>query len=214
MGGGPVHLMNQLVWGVDLVEEQMLASAGIPSRPYISNQPNNFVAEYSVNAKHTGLIKNLDFLKVCAAACGCCQICNLAPSPSADIFLTSSTIKGCHFDGFRRAYPSHGIGLLLLCLRACIGELVGGISSCMSLQEWQDDKDVVYCRPLVEVGDKVVAIEDGMPTWLYEVLVTRPDIHDAIRFVNDIEKAIEPYIPIELRRSKEHPEAPDLPQEQ
>lgn len=64
MGGGPVHLMNQLVWGVDLVEEQMLASAGIPSRPYISKRPNQFVAEYSVNAKHTGIIKNLDFLKV------------------------------------------------------------------------------------------------------------------------------------------------------
>ena len=62
-----MHLMNQLVWGVDLVEEQMLASAGIPSRPYISKRPNHFVAEYSVNSKHTGIIKNLDFLKVRAA---------------------------------------------------------------------------------------------------------------------------------------------------
>ena len=61
-----MHLMNQLVWGVDLVEEQMLASAGIPSRPYISKRPNHFVAEYSVNAKHTGIIKNLDFLEVSA----------------------------------------------------------------------------------------------------------------------------------------------------
>lgn len=68
MGGGPVHLMNQLVWGVDLVEEQMLASAGIPSRPYISKRPNSFVAEYSVNAKHTGIIKNLDFLEVCSCS--------------------------------------------------------------------------------------------------------------------------------------------------
>lgn len=75
-------------------------------------------------------------------------------------------------------------------------------------QEWQDDGDVVYCRPLVEPGEKVVAIEDGMPTWIYEVLVTRPTIDDAIKFVNDVEKAIEPNIPIEPRQSKENPDAP------
>ena len=36
MGGGPVYAMNQFVWGIDLVEEQFLASCGIPSRPYMS----------------------------------------------------------------------------------------------------------------------------------------------------------------------------------
>lgn len=71
----------------------------------------------------------------------------------------------------------------------------------------------MYCRPLVEVGEKVVAIEDGMPTWIYEVLVTRPSLENAITFVNDIEKAIEPYIPIEPRKSKENPQAPELPEE-
>lgn len=67
MGGGPVCLMNQLVWGVDLVEEQMLASAGIPSRPYIAKRPDKYVAEYSVNAKHTGIIQSVDFVKVSLA---------------------------------------------------------------------------------------------------------------------------------------------------
>ena len=71
MGGGPVCLMNQLVWGVDLVEEQMLASAGIPSRPYIAARPDKFVAEYSVNAKHTGIIKNVDFVQVLSPASPC-----------------------------------------------------------------------------------------------------------------------------------------------
>lgn len=56
--------MNQLVWGVDLVEEQMLATAGIPSRPYVASRPAKYVAEYSVNAKHTGILKHLDFVKV------------------------------------------------------------------------------------------------------------------------------------------------------
>ena len=56
--------MNELVWGVDLVEEQMLASAGIPSKPYIAARPSKYVAEYSVNAKQTGIIKSLDFCQV------------------------------------------------------------------------------------------------------------------------------------------------------
>jgi len=64
LGGGPVSMMNELVWGVDLVEEQMLACAGIPSKPYIASRPNENVAEYSVNAKQTGIIKSLDFLQV------------------------------------------------------------------------------------------------------------------------------------------------------
>jgi hypothetical protein len=36
MGGGPVRLTNLLVWGVDLVEEHLLTTAGIPSRPPVS----------------------------------------------------------------------------------------------------------------------------------------------------------------------------------
>lgn len=56
--------MNQLVWGVDLVEEQFLASAGIPSRPYLAKRPDKFVAENSVNAKKTGILKDVDFIEV------------------------------------------------------------------------------------------------------------------------------------------------------
>ena len=59
-----MRLMNQLVWGVDLVEEQLLASAGIPSRPYLARRPDKNVAEFSVNAKRTGIIRHLEFLNV------------------------------------------------------------------------------------------------------------------------------------------------------
>merc|ERR1712066_1091119 len=34
MGGGPVHETNFRVWGVDLVEETLFATVGIPSRPH------------------------------------------------------------------------------------------------------------------------------------------------------------------------------------
>ena len=57
MGGGPIRDINLLVWGVDLVEEQFMCSAGIPSRPNAAPKPLRCIAEYSVNAKKTGILK-------------------------------------------------------------------------------------------------------------------------------------------------------------
>lgn len=64
MGGGPVRDINRLVWGVDLVEEALLAAAGIPSCPYLSPYPLRNIAEYSVNAEISGKLQNTDFLQV------------------------------------------------------------------------------------------------------------------------------------------------------
>lgn len=50
MGGGPVRNTNLLVWGVDLVEQQLLASCGIPCCPGVSPDPLRQLAELSVNA--------------------------------------------------------------------------------------------------------------------------------------------------------------------
>lgn len=62
MGGGPVRTMNQLVWGVDLVEEQLLCAAGIPCRPPVASKPLVNIAEYSVNAMKSGILKSVDFV--------------------------------------------------------------------------------------------------------------------------------------------------------
>ena len=64
MGGGPVYAMNNFVWGIDMVEEQFLASCGIPSRPYMSKQPVKCIAEFSVNAQKTGKLLNVDWADV------------------------------------------------------------------------------------------------------------------------------------------------------
>ena len=63
------------------------------------------------------------------------------------------------------------------------------------LQAWQSKSDVLYCRPLVQAGDHVVSVNDGLPTWVYEMMVTRPDIHEAIEYVKSIEQQVS--IPIE-----------------
>ena len=64
MGGGPVYAMNNFVWGVDMVEEQFLASCGIPSRPYMAKAPMKCIAEFSVNAQKTGKLLNTDWADV------------------------------------------------------------------------------------------------------------------------------------------------------
>ena len=64
MGGGPVYAMNNFVWGVDMVEEQFLASCGIPSRPYMAKAPMKCIAEFSVNAQKTGQLLNTDWADV------------------------------------------------------------------------------------------------------------------------------------------------------
>lgn len=51
MGGGPVRDTNLLVWGVDLVEENLYAFAGIPVRPPVAAAPHKQLAEYSINAQ-------------------------------------------------------------------------------------------------------------------------------------------------------------------
>lgn len=54
---------NLLVWGVDLVEEHLMCSAGIPARPPAARKPLVQMAEYSINANKTGIIKHFDYLK-------------------------------------------------------------------------------------------------------------------------------------------------------
>lgn len=49
--------INLLVWGVDLVEEQLMCSAGIPARPPAAPKPLRCIAEYSINAKKTGILQ-------------------------------------------------------------------------------------------------------------------------------------------------------------
>jgi biotin carboxylase len=127
MGGGPVRTMNQLVWGVDLVEEQLLCAAGIPCRPPVASKPLSNIAEYSVNAMKSGILKDTEFL----------------------------------------------------------GKYT------------ENDKDVLYARALAAAGSKVVGASDGLPTWVCELMVTKPTVDEAIEYVKQLEEEIQKQIVIE-----------------
>jgi biotin carboxylase len=126
MGGGPVRTMNHLCWGVDLVEEQLLCTAGIPARPPVASAPLMNISEFSVNAMRTGILRDTKFI-----------------------------------------------------------------------EKYQGRPDVLYARPIVQAGSKVICVQDGLPTWVCEVMVARPTVEEAIEYVKQIEQEIQQAMPIE-----------------
>ena len=72
----------------------------------------------------------------------------------------------------------------MLCAHTC----------CACLQDWETHPDVLYARPLVQAGQRCTAVTDGMPTWVAELMVTKPTVEEAIEFVKSIEQSLE--IPI------------------
>lgn len=42
-----------------------------------------------------------------------------------------------------------------------------------------------------------------MPTWVYEVLVTKPDLEEAIEYVQKVERELDPLMPIQPKNVKD-----------
>jgi carnosine synthase len=125
MGGGPVHETNLRVWGVDLVEETLFASAGIPSRPHIPGKKpvSGAVAYCDLNALSSGVLQNMDFLR-----------------------------------------------------------------------PLRENEGVISAKPHVCAGDQVTGPQDGLPTWLVEVIVQRPTSKEAIDFLFQLQNEMKPLI--------------------
>ena len=64
----------------------------------------------------------------------------------------------------------------------------GKVAAIDFLEKYESHPDVLYARPLVAVGEKVTAVEDGMPTWVAELMVEKPTVEEAIEFVQQIER--------------------------
>eukprot|EP00182_Erythrolobus_australicus_P001441 CAMPEP_0185832910 /NCGR_PEP_ID=MMETSP1353-20130828/2364_1 /TAXON_ID=1077150 /ORGANISM="Erythrolobus australicus, Strain CCMP3124" /LENGTH=547 /DNA_ID=CAMNT_0028531143 /DNA_START=56 /DNA_END=1699 /DNA_ORIENTATION=- len=63
MGGVSVYDCNRLAWGVDLVEEHMMAVLKIPIRPVIPEKPLGFFAETAINAPYSGTLLSDQWLE-------------------------------------------------------------------------------------------------------------------------------------------------------
>jgi hypothetical protein len=61
----------------------------------------------------------------------------------------------------------------------------------MCAQKWQSHPDVLYAHYLVDAGGNVTGGADGMPTWVCELMVTKPNIDEAIDFVTKLVDELE-----------------------
>lgn len=66
----------------------------------------------------------------------------------------------------------------------------GAIAHANFVDEWASHPDVLYARPLVKAGDRVTCVDDGMPTWVAELMVAKPTVEEAIKFVQNIEASV------------------------
>jgi len=70
----------------------------------------------------------------------------------------------------------------------------GLLSSIDGLKSLLDKDGVVWAKPLAWPGSKVVGPGEGLPTWLCDLLVTRPTASEALQLLHQIEDAL----PVEI----------------
>lgn len=64
LGGGPIYIMNKIANGVDLVDEALLLSVGIPSAPVeLPWEKRYAIACSTINAVKSGVVSDLSFIE-------------------------------------------------------------------------------------------------------------------------------------------------------
>jgi len=119
MGGGPTQTIHKLVYGVDLVVEQLMIAVGIPSRPPVPSSPLTRVGYAFINARKTGYVESVEFLN-----------------------------------------------------------------------KYKSRPFVVHIIPFIEPLEICYGPNDGLPSWLGEIVVAHPDGPTALRIVQEIEQEI------------------------
>ena len=75
-------------------------------------------------------------------------------------------------------------------------EVTGILQNTDFLDKWQDNPDVLYARPIVQAGAKCDCVKDGLPTWICELMVSKPTVKEAIAFINSITASLDvPIVP-------------------
>jgi carnosine synthase len=70
----------------------------------------------------------------------------------------------------------------------------GVVDSIQCIHDLATKDGVVWAKPLVRAGDKVVGPADGLPTWLCDLLVTKPTAKEALDFLFQIEAMLQKHV--------------------
>jgi len=71
----------------------------------------------------------------------------------------------------------------------------GIMGSTQCITDLASKDGVIWAKPLVRAGDKVVGPADGLPTWVCDLIVTRPTAQTALDYLMTIEKEL----PLEIK---------------
>merc|ERR1712113_1154487 len=63
----------------------------------------------------------------------------------------------------------------------------GTVKDVTGLEKLLKRDGVVWAKPLVKSGAKVVGPEEGLPTWICDLLVVKPNAKDALNLLQAIE---------------------------
>lgn len=66
----------------------------------------------------------------------------------------------------------------------------GTMGSIQCIEELHRKEGVVWAKPLVRAGSKVIGPAEGLPTWLCDLLVTKPTAKEALEFLHRIEEEL------------------------
>jgi carnosine synthase len=67
----------------------------------------------------------------------------------------------------------------------------GTMGSLQSILDVASKEGVVWAKPLVRAGEKLVGPAEGLPTWICDLLVTKPTAKEALDFLHQIENELQ-----------------------
>jgi hypothetical protein len=72
---------------------------------------------------------------------------------------------------------------------ACV-QTTGILENTDFVEQAAEYDGMLYARSLVPVGGKCVCVEDGLPTWIGEMMVAKSPVEEAIEFIRQVEQEL------------------------
>eukprot|EP00438_Fugacium_kawagutii_P019522 Skav235655 [mRNA] locus=scaffold358:773918:776398:+ [translate_table: standard] len=73
-------------------------------------------------------------------------------------------------------------------------EVSGVLQNLDFLASLQQKDGIVWAKPYVKAGSQVVGPQDGLPTWIAEIVVQRRNANEALAYLQKIQDEIKPDI--------------------
>jgi carnosine synthase len=66
----------------------------------------------------------------------------------------------------------------------------GKVLNVATIKALEEQDDVVYAKPLVKEGEYITGPADGMPTWVADIMVSKPKAQEALQYVLKLSESL------------------------